>query len=343
MAQIEFKYLILDWDEVVFESTAQAKLTKKELKESETFIVEHNYSPEFVDIPGNVYQKCLEKAFEKAINEYSDINERYEELEVVLEQYLPVSLIMQLSDELKLEILRDDPYYMDESEIFPSGSEKTVELAKGNKGKNEKDESVEVSAVSECKPVSVEPVEEIVIDGGDTEGEEVLPTKENTLYLPIKQIYFDVFIEGSQKEIFREIKQYNYKTYLECDVNGSPYYNDKLIDIDSPLCRDINIWNGGVYPFIPKGNHKFLYLAVGFGPKRDEILVEIANISFQPLSDKDGKAFRFNIENGKVCRNDNGELCSWNIVYHFGRVIKVRRFADNPSLKTNKPLFYLLK
>ena len=126
MTQIEFKYLILDGDEVVFESTAQAHLTKKEIKETEEFIVGHSYSPEFVDIPTRVHEKCMEKAFEKAMNEYPEIQERYEELEVTLEQYLPVNFIMLFSDELKLKMLTDDPYYMDESDIFPATKEEQL-------------------------------------------------------------------------------------------------------------------------------------------------------------------------------------------------------------------------
>lgn len=32
------------------------------------------------------------------------------------------------------------------------------------------------------------------------------PTKQNTLYLPIKQIYFDQIIAGTKREEYREIK-----------------------------------------------------------------------------------------------------------------------------------------
>ena len=31
-------------------------------------------------------------------------------------------------------------------------------------------------------------------------------TKENTLYLPIKQVYFDQIIAGTKKEEYREVK-----------------------------------------------------------------------------------------------------------------------------------------
>jgi hypothetical protein len=32
------------------------------------------------------------------------------------------------------------------------------------------------------------------------------PTKENTLYLPIKQVYFDAIISGTKNREYREIK-----------------------------------------------------------------------------------------------------------------------------------------
>lgn len=34
-------------------------------------------------------------------------------------------------------------------------------------------------------------------------------TKDNTLYLPIKQVYFDAIITGTKTEEFREIKDEN--------------------------------------------------------------------------------------------------------------------------------------
>ena len=36
------------------------------------------------------------------------------------------------------------------------------------------------------------------------------PTKENTLYLTIKQVHFDQIIAGTKKEEYREIKDTTY-------------------------------------------------------------------------------------------------------------------------------------
>ena len=267
MAQIDYKYSILDCDEVIFESTAQVKLTQKDLKETETFIKEHNYSPEFVDIPGKVHDKCMEKAYQKAATEYPQIIDRYEELDVILEQYIPICLIKLLSDETKSRMLSEDPYYLDQSEIHNTEEENT----------NNKDSAIG----RECNTVKIErtvmktyestrSLKTVNEQNGEDSGMEnvnnvdgnkhsIEPSKENTLYLPIKQIYFDAIVEGSKKEEYREIKPTTYKKYLECDENGYPYFDDELIDIDNPLCDDINVWNDGVYPLIPNDRHKYLF------------------------------------------------------------------------------------
>ena len=49
------------------------------------------------------------------------------------------------------------------------------------------------------------------------------PTKENTLYLTIKQVFFDQIVVGTKKEEYREIKDTTYKKYLECDKDGWPF------------------------------------------------------------------------------------------------------------------------
>lgn len=39
-------------------------------------------------------------------------------------------------------------------------------------------------------------------------------TKENTLYLPIKQVYFDQILSGEKDKEYREIKDTTFKKYL---------------------------------------------------------------------------------------------------------------------------------
>lgn len=50
------------------------------------------------------------------------------------------------------------------------------------------------------------------------------PTKENTLYLPIKQTFFDQIVAGTKKCDYREIKDTTYKKYLDTDEFGGVYW-----------------------------------------------------------------------------------------------------------------------
>ena len=347
MAQIDFKYLILDCDEVVFESTAQAKISQKDLKETEKFVKEHNYSPEFADIPGKVYEKCMDKAYEKASTEYPEINERYEEVEVALEQYIPVCLIEQLSEEVKNKMLSDEPYYLSESDlafshddidrnIIESGTDACGKKSEANSKAISGNESPTDSQTDINQP-EAQKGGLVEVKEGSCITESIEPSKENTLYLPIKQIYFDEIIEGSKKKEFREIKPTTYKKYLKCDLKGNPFVDTSLIDMEDPLCDDINVWNNGVFPLLPNDKHKYLHLAVGYNKERDEALVEIVNTSFEPLLDEEGNTFRFDEENGKAFRCENGRLCFWNIVYHLGKILKVQRIEKEKSNKRTQP------
>lgn len=151
------------------------------------------------------------------------------------------------------------------------------------------------------------------------------PTKENTLYLTIKQVFFDQIIAGTKKEEYREIKDTTYKKYLLCDEDGFPYFDDEKISPDYPLAGDICVWNDGVYPFYPKDGLKYLNLAVGYAKERDTALVEVTDITFRPLTGKDGKLARFHDDGENVAIDPNGELCFWEAVFHLGKIVEVKR------------------
>ena len=151
------------------------------------------------------------------------------------------------------------------------------------------------------------------------------PTKENTLYLTIKQVYFDQIIAGTKKEEYREIKDSTYKKYLACGEDGYPYFDDEKISADDPLVGDICVWNNGVYPFFPKDDLKYLSLAVGYAKERDTALVEVTDITFRPLSGKDGKPARFHDDGENAAVDPNGEFCLWEIVFHLGEIVEVKR------------------
>lgn len=152
------------------------------------------------------------------------------------------------------------------------------------------------------------------------------PTKENTLYLPIKQVYFDQIIAGTKTKEFREIKETTYKKYIECDEYGDTYYDDELMSPEDPLNGDICIWNNGVYPYIANERYHYLALAVGYTKERDTALVEIVNKTFEPILNVDGKPARFRVNSdGEAYPDENGDFCFWNAVLHLGRIIEVKR------------------
>lgn len=76
------------------------------------------------------------------------------------------------------------------------------------------------------------------------------PTKENTLYLPIKQVYFDQIIAGTKTEEFREIKDTTAKKYLLTAPDGKPLKNPEVTEPGKEYF--IEDYNGGRFPFLPK-------------------------------------------------------------------------------------------
>lgn len=131
------------------------------------------------------------------------------------------------------------------------------------------------------------------------------PTKENTLYLPIKQIYFDQIIEGTKKEEFREIKEgITANRYLMKDDRGKYVVNEDVADPNKEWY--IDDYNSGNFPFVPKP-YKYLSLAVGYAKERDTAIVSVDGYRFIP------NMIRSNL------------YAFWQIAYHIGEVIEVNR------------------
>ncbi len=132
-----------------------------------------------------------------------------------------------------------------------------------------------------------------------------LPTKENTLYLPIKQVYFDQIIAGTKKEEFREIKEgITANRYLVKDEK-TKYVLNKDVTVESKEYF-IDDYNDGNFPFEPK-RYKYLYLAVGYKKERDTAIVEVDGYRFIP---------------GMIRAN---LFAFWQIAYHIGDIIEVNR------------------
>lgn len=153
------------------------------------------------------------------------------------------------------------------------------------------------------------------------------PDKSNTLYLTIKQVFFDQIIAGTKKEEYREIKETTYKKYIETDEDGNVFFDDNLIS-ESKLGEyyaedSLNIYNDGVCPLLPKTNLFYLNLAVGYNKVRDTALVEVIDISFEIAKDNSGNEVRFNIDDsGNVVFVPDGKLCEWIAVLHLGNIVE---------------------
>lgn len=131
------------------------------------------------------------------------------------------------------------------------------------------------------------------------------PTKENTLYLPIKQVYFDQIIAGTKKEEYREIKEgITANRYLLKDRNGKYALNPDVTQPDKEYF--IDDYNNGNFPFVPKP-YKYLYIAVGYAKERDTALVEVDGFRFIP----------------NMIRADL--YAFWQIAFHLGKIIEIHR------------------
>jgi hypothetical protein len=147
---------------------------------------------------------------------------------------------------------------------------------------------------------------------------------DNTLYLPIKQLFFDQIVAGTKKEEYRDIKDTTYKKYL-VNENGALYYDKNLVDENDEMLGDIYLYNKGTYPYYPI-DYAYLRLAVGYAKERDTALVEVTDISFQVVKDKKGNEVIFDFDKeGTPTFSPSGHSALWEIVYHLGKVIEVKR------------------
>lgn len=133
--------------------------------------------------------------------------------------------------------------------------------------------------------------------------DEEAPNGYNTLYLPIKQVFFDQIINGTKKVEYREVKSTTAKRYLVY-ADGKPKLNESVTD--PSLEYELDDFNGGKFPFVPK-QFKYLNLAVGYSQNRDTAIVEVEKITFTP--DK----IRANM------------FCYWIEEFHISRVVEVHR------------------
>ena len=137
---------------------------------------------------------------------------------------------------------------------------------------------------------------------------ETKPTKENTLYLPIKQVYFDAIIAGTKKEEYREVKYgITANRYLLKDENNKYIPNPETTEEGKEYF--IDDYNNGRFPFLPK-QYKYLSLAVGYAKERDTAIVEVTHITHEPT---------------RVRGEGENQFTWWLQVFHLGKIVEVHR------------------
>ena len=97
---------------------------------------------------------------------------------------------------------------------------------------------------------------------------------DDTLYLPIKQVFFDAIIAGSKTVEHREVPGYPLASRYLIKSNGPNHYALNPDCTVPGIIYDWNDYNGGRYPFLPRP-FKRLYMAVGYASDRDTAIVEI--------------------------------------------------------------------
>lgn len=287
MAKYAIPFVVVKDDEIHYESEVQVSFTKKDIAELEQFVIEHDYSCMFVDIPSAMYDKCCDKAFDTALREFKDLRQPDLGYQMSFYELMPMSLVNALSEEVAEKVLANFPedYFEDDEEY-----------------EEEDNEDVEHE-------------------------DEDVPQRTESLYMTIKQVYFDQIVAGTKKEEYREIKETTYKKYLAVDENGNPYINLNVFPEEEwdkyPSDMFLSIYNDGKCPLVGRKDLGFLNLAVGYNKVRDTATVEVVDITFEVMKDKLGNDFRFSFDDGGVpVRDVNGEYCFWNAVLHLGNIIE---------------------
>lgn len=137
------------------------------------------------------------------------------------------------------------------------------------------------------------------------------PSKENTLYLPIKQVYFDQIIEGTKKIEYREVREGNTANrYLIKDSATKYRLNPDVVkDFSKEYFVDDIV--DGKFPFLPRP-YKYLEIVVGYAKERDRAIVEVVDFSFHP------EAIREDAEG-------TPRFAFWVEEFHLGKVIELHR------------------
>lgn len=291
MKNIEVDYEVVRDGEVIFEGYSTVGLTDKNVKEVAEFIRDNHFSGELVDVPSHVYDRIVTAVTEEAIRDLKRELKTplYESDEVIIQEVLPIDLMGLLPEDVTALIDKEKFLEYYESEL-----------------EDEADEDLN--------------------DWNISDEEREAPTKENTLYLTIKQIFFDEIISGEKTEEYREIKDTTYKKYLAMNEDGSLPIDESVIFDEEGLDKYfIYAWNNGVFPFTPK-NIQYLDLAVGYNKERDTARVEVIGYHFDPMKGRNGEIVRLaDDKDGNIVPDTEGDQTFWVMTFKLGKVIECHR------------------
>ena len=291
MENITIDYDVVREGEVIFEGSATVSITAKNVKEVAEFIRDGHFTGELVDIPSHVYDRIERSVNEAAMRDMrKHSNTGLQEDDILrFQTVLPIELLELLPEDVRelIDMTQIDEYY--------------------SSGEDERD----VTDLNEwCL--------------SDNKREE--PSKSNTLYLTIKQKYFDQIISGEKTEEYREIKPTTYKKYLFVDDEGELVQYDKHVFDEKGIEKHLyNAWNDGVFPYIP-ANNQYLDLAVGYNKERDTARVEVTGCRFEPAKDENGNPLRFSLNSkDQLVYDPEGDVTYWIIALQLGKVLECHR------------------
>ena len=176
---------------------------------------------------------------------------------------------------------------------------------------------------------------------------EVIPSgrpseKDNSLYLTIKQEWFDKIVSGEKTVEYRELKPTTINKYLDMRESSDGY-----VLVNPGMREDFELYpegyNEGIFAYTPK-YFEYLNLAVGYSKERDTATVRVKGIGFVPEHYHKGGPFRADFmdegitdekfreaaKKGMDAVQDlfykaDGPDTNWILAIHLGEVVEVHR------------------
>lgn len=147
-----------------------------------------------------------------------------------------------------------------------------------------------------------------------------LLTKDNSLYLTIRQKPFDEIVAGTKTIEYRTVSENTFKNYIRVDEDGYPFLLEGAQEPEIPEL-DLLLYNDGVCPFWLRDDICFLRLKAGATAKdMDSAVVEVKSMTMAP-----GERFRYDVAHDAMIPNPEGRYCMWIAELHLGKVRSLYR------------------